>query len=369
MLHSPSVRVRRKRKRRRVEVAVEVGDAEAEALPKIPRALAERLVVSFNARSRAELLYLSNHGPVPVRLQKRWYPTGEAAFQSLKYQSALGGAVATAATDVARQTALRRAAHLIGATPTPHVAKFLGSRTGPLPLQAHELRHWEEGGGSLRAQAWICEAKVREFPDLARALLASTPGDGWATLALARSLVKLGDLPSATALLVRLEVDARDSLAGAEAQLGRFAIANADEAEIVDATLRSAETAAVADLEAVVVRARRLADVHALWTAYLAAGIALRRLGRHEAARGDLTEDPNRMTQGLEVRAGVRRAEGGRRAGGSVAEWVTRLARHVQASARTHALPCTPPPPPPPFRPPPCTRRCRRSRARQWAGF
>jgi tetratricopeptide (TPR) repeat protein len=131
-------------------------------------------------------------------------------------------------------------------------------------------------------------ARAARMERLARALLASTPRDGWATLALARSLVKLGDLPSASALLVRLEVDARESLAGAEAQLGRFALANADEAEIIDATLRSAETAAVADLEAVVVRARRLADAHALWTAYLAAGIALRRLGRHEAARGDL---------------------------------------------------------------------------------
>jgi tetratricopeptide (TPR) repeat protein len=131
-------------------------------------------------------------------------------------------------------------------------------------------------------------ARASRMATLARAILEIVPGEAWAELALARALAQMGDVRAATDRLLHLELDARGTLAAAEAQRARLALSNPAAATEVDAVVRAADHAPVDALEAVAQRARRLAAAHAVWTAYLAAGIAERRRNRPLAARADL---------------------------------------------------------------------------------
>ncbi len=131
-------------------------------------------------------------------------------------------------------------------------------------------------------------ARASRIAKLARTILEIVPGEAWAELALARAHAQMGDVRAATDRLVHLEINARETLAGAEAQRGRLALSNPSAAMEVDATVRAAEQAPVDALEKVAMRARRLAAAHGTWTAYLAAGMAERRRGRPETARDDL---------------------------------------------------------------------------------
>lgn len=131
-------------------------------------------------------------------------------------------------------------------------------------------------------------ARASRIAQLARSILEVVPGEAWAELALARAHAQMGDVRAATDRLIHLEINARDTLAAAEAQRGRLALANPSAAMEIDATVRAAEQAPVDALEGIAVRARRLAAAHGTWTAYLAAGMAERRRGRLEVAREDL---------------------------------------------------------------------------------
>ncbi len=131
-------------------------------------------------------------------------------------------------------------------------------------------------------------ARASRIAKLARSILEIFPEEPWAQLALARALAQMGDVRAATDRLVHLEINSRDTLAAAEAQRGRLALSNPSAAMEVDATVRAADQAPTDALEAIAIRARRLAAAHGTWTAYLAAGTAERRRGRLDVAREDL---------------------------------------------------------------------------------
>jgi tetratricopeptide (TPR) repeat protein len=128
-------------------------------------------------------------------------------------------------------------------------------------------------------------ARASRVAHLCRRVLEIAPADPWATLALARSLVTLGDVPAARARLADIDRVAPLSAAAAEAQVVKLTIDSpAAEAEL-RSVLRAAQTAVVADLPEVVVRARRLATLHDAWPGWLAAAVADRRRQRWTAAR------------------------------------------------------------------------------------
>jgi tetratricopeptide (TPR) repeat protein len=131
-------------------------------------------------------------------------------------------------------------------------------------------------------------ARASRVAGLCGRLLEIAPDDPWAALALAKSLVVLGDVAGARARLAEIERAAPRSAPAAEAQLVRLAIDDAGAELELQSVLRAAHTAATNDLADVAARARRLATVHGGWLGWLAAAIADRRRGRAAAARGAL---------------------------------------------------------------------------------
>ncbi len=128
-------------------------------------------------------------------------------------------------------------------------------------------------------------ARAARMARLASMLVERAPNDAWGALMLARAHLQLGEKSAAKAGLTRVESLAPGTALAAEAQRGRFALADPQAAVEIDAVLRGAYSASVSDLESLAVRARRLATVHAVWTAWFAAGIAERRRERWAAAR------------------------------------------------------------------------------------
>jgi tetratricopeptide (TPR) repeat protein len=128
-------------------------------------------------------------------------------------------------------------------------------------------------------------ARAARVGKLAHALVERVPNDAWATLALARSLAQTGDKIAAVRRLAHVEELAPASSLAAEAQRARFALEDPQASLEIDAVLRAAYQAPAEDLDAIAVRARKLAMLHSAWAAYFAVGIAERRLEHWRAAR------------------------------------------------------------------------------------
>jgi tetratricopeptide (TPR) repeat protein len=133
-------------------------------------------------------------------------------------------------------------------------------------------------------------ARAARVASLARALLARVPEDAGAALALAQSLAQTGETREAIAGYARVESMAPRSPAAAEAQRSRFALAEPLAWQEVESVLRGAtRDKAAGSLDALSVRARRLAAEHPVWPAWLAVGVVERRRGAFAAAREALT--------------------------------------------------------------------------------
>jgi tetratricopeptide (TPR) repeat protein len=131
-------------------------------------------------------------------------------------------------------------------------------------------------------------ARASRVARLSGLVLDVAPGDPWASLALARSLVALGDFPAARERLADIDRVAPCSAAAAEAQVVRLAIEDSAAELEVRSVLRAAQSVAREHLPDVAARARRLATLHTAWPGWLAAAVAERRQERWVAARGAL---------------------------------------------------------------------------------
>jgi Flp pilus assembly protein TadD len=128
-------------------------------------------------------------------------------------------------------------------------------------------------------------ARASRIAALTTALLARVPVDAWASLMLARASLQMGDKDGALAQLGRVQTFAPDSAFAAEAQRGSFALTDPQATMELEAILRAAFSADPKDLEGLAVRARRLATVHPVWSAWFTVGIIERRRQRWTAAR------------------------------------------------------------------------------------
>ena len=127
-------------------------------------------------------------------------------------------------------------------------------------------------------------ARSARVARLARSLLAAAPDDAWGALALARAQTQLGETDAAREQLLTAERLAPDTALAAEARRARFALDEPEGALEVEAVMRAANGAKMADLADVATRARRLATMHGAWVAWVATAIAERRIGRWDAA-------------------------------------------------------------------------------------
>jgi tetratricopeptide (TPR) repeat protein len=123
---------------------------------------------------------------------------------------------------------------------------------------------------------------------LGERVLEQAPNDAGALVLIARAQLVLGDRAAARARIDQVDRLSTKSAAAAEAQAIRLAI-DEPRAELeVQSALRAARAAAADHLGDVSARARRLAQEHGSWLAWLAAAIAEKRRSRWGAARGAL---------------------------------------------------------------------------------
>ena len=128
-------------------------------------------------------------------------------------------------------------------------------------------------------------ARSSRVARLSTRLLEVVPDEPWATLALAKSELALGERASARARLLHVERIAARTAVAAEAQATRLAIDDPGAELEVRAVMRAAQSAAPHELLDVAARARRLATAHASWPAWVGSALAQRRLERWMAAR------------------------------------------------------------------------------------
>jgi tetratricopeptide (TPR) repeat protein len=131
-------------------------------------------------------------------------------------------------------------------------------------------------------------ARASRVARLCLRVLELAPGDPWASLALARSQMVLGDLMQARERLLSIERSAPGSSAAAEAQAVRVVMDDPQLEAQLQNVMKAAQTGPDAALADVAMRARRLATLHALWPAWMAAATAERRRGQLAAARASL---------------------------------------------------------------------------------
>jgi len=131
-------------------------------------------------------------------------------------------------------------------------------------------------------------ARASRVAKLCLRVLELAPGDPWASLALARSQMVLGDLMQARERLLSIERAAPGSSAAAEAQAVRVVMDDPQLEAQLQNVMKAAQTGPDAALADVAMRARRLATLHALWPAWMAAATAERRRGQIAAARAAL---------------------------------------------------------------------------------
>ncbi len=117
-------------------------------------------------------------------------------------------------------------------------------------------------------------ARASRVARLCLRVLDLAPGDPWASLALARSQMVLGDLPQARERLLSIERSAPGSSAAAEAQAARALMEDPQLEAQLHHVMRAAQQGPQTSLAEVAARARRLATLHALWPAWLAAARA-----------------------------------------------------------------------------------------------
>ncbi len=128
-------------------------------------------------------------------------------------------------------------------------------------------------------------ARAARIAKLARTLLERIPNDAWGVLVLAQALAQTGDHAEAATRFRAAEMLAAGSALGAQAQRDRFALEQPERALEIDAVLRSAIRSTARDLPGIATRARRLAELHETWTAWLAVGVAERRSQNWDRAR------------------------------------------------------------------------------------
>jgi tetratricopeptide (TPR) repeat protein len=131
-------------------------------------------------------------------------------------------------------------------------------------------------------------ARASRIARLCARLLDMVPADPWASLALARSLMVLGDVSGARTRITDIDRVAPSSSAAAEAQVVRLTIDNPGAEVEVRSVLRAARSATLEQLGEVAARARSIATLHNAWPGWLAAAVAERRQQRWVAARGAL---------------------------------------------------------------------------------
>jgi tetratricopeptide (TPR) repeat protein len=130
-------------------------------------------------------------------------------------------------------------------------------------------------------------ARASRVATLARALLAITPGDAGALIALAQSLAQTGDTREAIATYARVESMAKGTPIAADAQRSRFALAEPMASQEVESVMRAVAEEAPGSpaLGPLSMRARRIATEHTTWTTWLALGVVERRRGAWASAR------------------------------------------------------------------------------------
>ena len=131
-------------------------------------------------------------------------------------------------------------------------------------------------------------ARASRVARLCGRLIEIAPDDAWAALALAKSLLVLGDRAGARARLVHLERSSPQSAPAAEAQLVRLAMDDPAAELELQTVLRASRIASRDELRDVTSRARRLATLHGGWLGWFAVAVAERRRGRLAAARAAL---------------------------------------------------------------------------------
>ncbi len=131
-------------------------------------------------------------------------------------------------------------------------------------------------------------ARASRLASVCTRLLELAPGDAWASLTLARSLVVLGDVGGARARLADVDRSAPSSPAAAEAQVVRLTIEDPRAGVELRSLSRAAESADKERLADVAARARRVATLHNAWPGWLAAAVAERRQRRWVQARAAL---------------------------------------------------------------------------------
>jgi tetratricopeptide (TPR) repeat protein len=129
-------------------------------------------------------------------------------------------------------------------------------------------------------------ARASRVARLCRRLLERVPDQLWASLALARAQVVLGEVGEARGRLAGIEQAAPRTAQAAEAQATRMAIDDPATHLELQRILYAAQSGPLGELRDVAARARRLATLHASWRGWVAAAIAERRRGRWAAARG-----------------------------------------------------------------------------------
>jgi tetratricopeptide (TPR) repeat protein len=140
---------------------------------------------------------------------------------------------------------------------------------------------------AMEPQGVAREARVAT---LARSLLTREPEDAGAAMALAYALARTGETSEAARAFARVEALAVHTPLAAEAQRARFALGEPLAAQEIDAVLRAAVApSSAAALDALSVRARRLAAEHPVWPAWVAFGIVERRRGALASAREALS--------------------------------------------------------------------------------
>lgn len=128
-------------------------------------------------------------------------------------------------------------------------------------------------------------ARAARVSKLATDLIARVPNDAWATLMLARACVRLGETERAAQALLDVERMAPETAFASEAQRGRLALRDPVAAQAIEALVRAAFSADLADLAVLSTRGRELAAEHAGWVAWYAVGIAERRAEHWHFAR------------------------------------------------------------------------------------
>jgi tetratricopeptide (TPR) repeat protein len=131
-------------------------------------------------------------------------------------------------------------------------------------------------------------ARASRVARLCARLLELAPADPWASLALARSLMVLGDVSGARTRIADIDRVAPASAAAAEAQVVRLTIDDPGAEVEVRSVLRAAQSATIDQLSDIAARARSIATLYSAWPGWLAAAVAERRQQRWVAARGAL---------------------------------------------------------------------------------